>query len=190
MNLSETVRRYVAEARRSPALAVGAALDELDAASRLEFDRAFAVNAAAIAPHTWMARARLLAAEAETQPDQIPLGEPVEIVGFFPTLLTLEAGGTVPPLEAIDVMLELKRKELLTARAESGVAAGEDFRVVNLPMISSAVANRLIGYIADANDPVLTVKFRWAVEPAIVTALGWNDVQISLGIFVRPLGGK
>lgn len=190
MNLQEMVRRFVAEARRSPALAVGAALDELDKASLQEFEGAFNVNAAAVAAHTWMARAELQAALQESEPDVIALGEPIEIVGFFPTILATQGDPAIaPPMEAIDVMIELRRREWLTSRAESNVAAGEDARVVNLPMISSAVANRLIGYKADDKDPTLTMRFRWAVTPAVVAAMGWSNVQISVGIFVRPLRG-
>lgn len=188
-HLSHAVRRFVTEVRRSPALAVGTALDDLEREADRAFDGAYAATHSPVAKYTWMARAQLLPTEEESAPDQIPMGEPLEIVGVLPTILNLTQGATPVPLEAIDVLIEGKRKEFLTARAETAVAAGEDMRVVNLPMISAREANRLFGWRLDVADPTVTVQFRWAIPLAIVQALNFGTVQVSLGFFVRPLGG-
>lgn len=184
-NLIYDVRRFLADARRNPARAVGEALDELERAVDREFDGAFVAQTSPVARDTWMARAQLAAGAPESAPITVPLGEPVEIVGFLPTVLAL--GDTPPPPEAIDVWIEANRRDTITARAETGVAAGDDIRVVNLPMISAAVANRLIGWRLTAADPTIAVKFRWAVPLATVAAQGWSDAQVSLGLFVRPI---
>lgn len=186
-NLNFAVRRFLAEARRSPAAAVGTALDELEAEAARDLDGAFVARTSPVATNTWMGRATLRKTQPSTAPDIVAMGMPVEVVGFFPTILALEQGLTVPPLEAIDVHLELNRRDVITARAESGVQAGDPIDVVNLPMISSVVANRLIGWKLSAADPNISIEFRWAVPLAVVTALGWSDIQISLGMFVRRL---
>lgn len=186
MSLSMEVLRFVREARKRPALAVGEALDALEQQASASFDGGFATLTSPVAPLTWMTRSLLPITEQESQPDVVKLGEPIEIVGALPTVFKTSIAGTTPPLEAIDVFLELNRREQLTAQGEKGTTIGRDRTVVNLPMIS-VLAPRLMGLYLGAADPVLEVKFRWAIPFADIAALGFGDVQVSLGFFVRPL---
>ncbi|MBX3128390.1 MAG: hypothetical protein KF718_16830 [Polyangiaceae bacterium] len=188
-NLNFAVRKFLANARRSPVAAVGEALDELEREADKAFDGAYVSHTSPVATNTWMARMALLNTQQESAPDQISMGMPVEIVGFLPTILGLQDTDVLraPPMQAIDLSIELNRREVITARAESGAAAGEDVNVVNLPMVSARIANRLIGWRLSAADPTISIQCRWAVPLAIVTAMGWCDVQVSLGIFVRRI---
>lgn len=185
LSLALAVRRFVAAARRSPALAVGAGLDELDQIAEASIDAGgYVAQHAPIATDTWMSRVSLLTADDESEPDEVTVGEPARIVGFFPTLLLVENGKTLPPMEAIDVAIEFNKRRNITSKASSGQEAGTNAWFVNLPMIS-VLAPRLIGMRLSNADPRFSVSYRWAVDAATRAALGWGNVQVSLGAFMR-----
>lgn len=188
MDLSHEIRRYVREVRERPTLATGAALDALEDAAKHAFTGGFVTSTSPVAPLTWMSRAVLRKDQAESQSDELKLGEPIEIVGILPTILRADEDPLLvqPPIEAIDVFLELNRRDFLTAQGEKGTAPGRDKSVVNLPMIS-VQGPRLLGLVLDAADPIMSIRFRWAIPLALVASYGFADVQCSLGFYVRPL---
>jgi hypothetical protein len=183
------VLTFVREVRQRPALASGDALDALEQAAQRSFDGGFVTQTSPVAPLTWMSRSLLKKDQQESQPDELKLGEPIEIVGCLPTILANDEANPLllaPPAEAIDVFLELNRREQLTAQGEKGSAVGRDRTVVNLPMIS-VQGPRLFGLYLGAADPILSIRFRWAVPLSTVAAYGWADAQVSIGFYVRSL---
>jgi hypothetical protein len=188
-DLRYDVLTFIREARERPGLATGTALDALEASASRSFEGGFVTQTAPVAPLTWMTRSLLRKAQQESQPDELKLGEPVEIVGVLPTILANDEAfplAPAPPPEAIDVFLELNRREQLTAQGEKGTTPGRDRTVVNLPMISIN-GPRLFGLFLGSADPILSVRFRWAVPLTTVAAYGWADTQVSLGFYVRPM---
>jgi hypothetical protein len=185
--LGYKVRRFAAEARKSPALAVGKALDELERAVDRSFDGAFIASTQPVAPYTWQIRKTLLATTQESDSDEVLLGEPVEIVGMEPSILLVGTGPglVLPPIEAIDVFVQQDRKEVFTATARP--PGNQQPQLVNLPFMSTS--KRLFALMMDRKkvDPMISMKFRWAVPVATVAAFGWGDTQISVGMFVRTL---
>lgn len=186
-NLGIAVDRYIREVKTSPASSVGTALDELENASAQQtFDGSFWVPAAPVASHTWQLRSVLSCTATESDPDETELGYAIEILGMQPTLLAVGRNGKRPPMEAIDVSLRLNRRETFTHQVSKRANQNTSREVVNLPLLQASLP-RLLAIRAAEGSPVLSVQFRWAVPLDIVTARGWDDTQITLGFFVRPL---
>lgn len=188
LQLATEIARFVAGARQSPATAVDPAeLERLERAARAERHGCYIAQQAPVAPYRWMSRVVLSRTQEDSVTDSQPLGEPGEIVGLVPKLVVRGDGTTtLPPLEAIDVAIETRRKEEYTHRLEGQF--GPSTRFVNLPMISALLALRPLQIPLDVNnDPNITFQYRWAVPVVQVAAENWGDVQISLGILWRPL---
>jgi hypothetical protein len=192
--LSTRVLSFVAAARRSPAAAVSDdALEGLMRVARRELADRELAHYAPVTRFTWMGRTTLLRAEEQTAIERVPMGERGLIVGFIPTLQSLgpTADEVLPPLDAVDVSIELRSgKDLLTHRFEMNVASGGSSRFVALQFLSMAAdeGNRLVEWpMSEGMDPNLAFQFRWAIDSATRVAANFADVQISLGLIWLPL---
>jgi len=174
--------------RASPSLSVGPELERLkDMAEASDVANAYAQKSP-VANVTWMQRGLLLNTQQETAQIPMEVTYACKIVQCKPTVLLVDFGQETqfvePPLEAIDVFLQLDRHEVFTARQDKLVTAGQNVQVVNLAAFDDVVRS----FELDLNDDnnVLAVTFRWAVDLSVVTAAGWGSVQISLNWMVDP----
>jgi hypothetical protein len=177
--------------RENPARAVSPdELEELERFAREDRTRSFVARMSPEAPYTWMSRVQLDTVNDESDIDTIDdFGTPVTVVGLVPTILKLEAAKTLPPIEAIDVQISVDRgnREFITA-ANSPVSGGQERpQFASLVSVSAIIANRLLDLDLGLNDQVPTLSFvyRWTVDAATRTALGWSNVQISQGVLYR-----
>lgn len=173
--------------RASPSLSVGPELERLKAISD-EGDVAVAyAQKSPVANVTWMQRSILQAAKTEAPQMPMEITYACKIVGCVPTVLLVTAGQGIvePPLSAIDVFMQLDRKETFNARQDKLLAAGQDTQVANLAAFADTVRSFELDLNNDNN--VLTCTFKWAVDLTVVAAFGWGDVQISLNWFVDPV---
>lgn len=185
--LATEVRAFVQKAKASPASAVGVELEELEKAAKRGDDGSFAAFNAPVASTTWMVRGTLPVDQLEVDSTEIRFGEEVELVGAHIVLVSVDANPLlpVPPIAALDVQLKLNRKELYTAKLKQGPSEGpEDFCSLSALDVQAPRLFRLL--CAGSKDPILSMKFRWALPLAIVGTRGWAKTQISVNYFVRP----
>lgn len=188
--LQQMVREYVAEARGNPAWAVRReVLDELEQSASADFRGGYVTTTSPVAPITWMAKTKLLAADDETEFTPIEMGEPIEIVGVHAVVLGLEAGKVVLGPESLEVAVETVEgtgRRFTASKRQDG--ARRDATVCTLSSLDAQVANRLLAWKLGVEDPRLSFKVRWAIDDAATrAALNLSNVLVSLNLFVRPL---
>lgn len=191
VTLSSAVQRFISRARENPARAV--APDELETLEQyLRDDRTddFVARMAPEAPYTWTSRVELLTSADESQFDEIDnFGSPVTVIGLVPLILALESGKTAPPIEAIDVQINVDAgaRNFITAANTQPNSNQPRPQFAPLASVSALVANRLIRIDLGLNDQVAAMGFtyRWAVSSAVRTALNYSNVQVSMGVIYR-----
>jgi len=196
IELESGVLRYLARVRENPARAVAPEeLEELERYVREDRRRNYVARMSPVAKYTWTSRVQLDTSEDQSDIDTIDdFGCPVTIVGLLPLILALEASPdsptpgskVLPPIEAFDVQITLDRgaKELRTA-ANSPVSGGQERpQFAPLASVSAVIANRLLDQDIGRNEQLSNIAFayRWTVPSSVRTALGWSNVQISMGV--------
>jgi hypothetical protein len=191
IELSSAVLRHLSRVRENPARAVDPAeLEELERFVREDRTRSFVARMSPEAPYTWTSRVELDTTADESQVDTIEdFGSPVTIVGLLPTLLKLESAKTLPPIEGIDVQINIDRgaRSFITAANTQPNSQEPRPQYAPLSSVSAIVANRLLDLELGLNDQVPTMAFtyRWTVDAATRTALGWSNVQVSMAILYK-----
>lgn len=181
------VQDFVETARSKPAEAVGPALEKL---SQLAKDAHGISDTVAltcpVANTTWMSRATLSATARESNIDPLQIPYACTIVGALPTLLLVGTGANdiEPPMDAIDMFLQIDRKETFTARTDRITTQQQDSQVVNLSAFDPQRALRVLELQLRNEMNVVSVRFRWAVDLTLVAAFNWGDTQISINWFV------
>lgn len=178
---------FVQTARAKPAEAVGPALEKLaqSAKDSRRVSDAVAVTAP-LANTTWMSRATLAATARESNIDPLQIPYACTIVGALPTVLLVDTGANAiePPMDAIDMFLQIDRRETFTARTDRITNQQQDSQVVNLSAFNPRRSLRIIELQLRNEMNVVSVRFRWAVDLTLVAAFNWGDVQISINWFV------
>jgi len=193
IQLSSEVLRFVGRVREQPARAVDPdELERLERWARSDMSDAAVAQLSPTARLTWLSRVQLPVAQDESVEDTIEtFGRPVEIVGFFPSLLAL-SDDTLPPIEAIDVSISSTKGDtrFLTSANQTAQNPLVQPQYATLASQSATIANRLIRWRVgedSGGQALLSLKHRWNVSSAVRTALGWSDIQISVDIFYRLL---
>lgn len=186
-DLAQDVLEYDRVTTANPSEAVGSRRDALVAKARAALSGSYAAQTSPIAPLRWMNRVVLPQNVLQSEEDPLDFPFPVEIVGFIPTVLLVDTNAqrVQPPLEAIDVYIQLNNDAVLTNRANRVATQTQNFQVCNLPAISATVGNSLMGLVLSEPRNLVTVKFAWAVDLATVAALAYGDVQVSLNYVMR-----
>lgn len=142
---------------------------------------------AAVAPYTWEAQAVL--GRTVLQTGRIPLrfAKPVQIVGFYPSVIAdSNVGGLlVPTLDDILVLLDMNEEKRFTNRLEqtTGAATGAGF--VTLGALGSARAQRFLNLKVRNAAPDIGVQFRWKRDPS--GGAIYEDAMIGLAFFAKYL---
>lgn len=187
-HLRHYVSRYIREALQNPVLATSpGALEELRKVASQDFDGAFAALHAPVADYTWMTRGVLSPANDEASLDDFVFPNACEVVALIPTItsLAIAAPDVLPPLDALDVVLTVDRKDTFTARVTPNTSQAPS-DVVNLSMLS-VLTPRLLGLALRGPKPIITCKVRWAVPVAVRTFRNFGPVQVSIGFCVRDM---
>lgn len=188
--LRETVRDYVDSVRASPAAGLGPKFDELARAAADDHTGLAATLGTPIAEYTWMSSLDLLASQETTELGVVDIPNPIEVVGIKPLVIFIDTAGTQvePPISAIDLFLQLNRKDTLTARADKLQTLNDDTETCSLAAIDASIANRLIIKRMDANTTnVITWRLRWGVDATIRTALKYGNIRVRLNWYIRYL---
>lgn len=195
VSLSSAMLRHISRVRSNPALAVAPEeLAELERMCRDDLDGAAVAELSPTAPFTWTTRAQLITSEEESQADMIQtFGVPVEIVGFFPSLIAIEGDPKVlPPLAAIDVEISRTkgdRRNITSGNTAADNAAANLVRPTysSLASVSSTIANRLVRWRIRESQALLSFRFRWVPNATIRTAMAYSNVIVSLELIYRLL---
>lgn len=192
MSLGYEVLRYVDRIRNSQNPGVEGSdprlLSRLEKYAREAFEGIVALHAPA-SPMTWEV-VSILRGSTLTGP-RIPFRfpRPVEIVGFFPTLLPLipaSGGATVPSTDAIACQIDTDSQNYITSgdgiATNAGGTAGP---YVTLSSLSVQVP-RVLGYKLRNPTPDIGFTFRWKLATGL-TPFIFADTMISMTMFARYL---
>ena len=143
---------------------------------------------ASVAPFTWEVQATL--GRTTLQTGRIPLDfrGPVEIVGFYPSVIDGSAVGgglTVPGLDDILVLLDVNNEQRFTNRLEQTTAAATGAGFVTLGALGAARAQRFLDLKVRNARPDVGVQFRWKRDPS--GGAIHEDAIIGLAFFARYL---
>lgn len=187
--LRSAIAEFVETARAHPSDAVGPALERLDQFAKAQRGADSIALSARTANITWMSRTTLSPTSLDSTQEMIEIPYPCTIVGVLPTILLIDStqGLIEPPPEAIDMFLQVDRKDTFTARTDRNLTQLDDPQVVNLPAIDPRTALRVLELELGELKNYLAVRCRWAVPLATVAAFNWGTVQLSFNWYVDPL---
>ena len=190
--LRETVLDFVERVRARPSESVGPALDDLKQAAMRSEGHLAANLGTPIADYTWMSSLDLDPANNSTELDPVDIPHPLEIVGMKFGVILLDITGALvePPPEAIDIFLQINRKDTLTARADKVQTLNDDTEVVSMIALDATIANRIVRRRLDLNtDNTISWRLRWAVDAATRTGLKYSSVRVRMNWFINYLRG-
>ncbi len=186
MSLAFEVLRFVDRAFKSPADASNPVLlKKLEAYAKLAWEGIVALHAPA-SPMTWESVLIMRGAVQETTRTFFTFPRPVEIVGFFPTLIVLTTGGAITPsTDVIKVRIDSDNQNNLTAgEGVSTNAGGSAGPYVTLSAMSVQVP-RILGYKLTNPKPVIGFTYRWGQD--VAAGAVYKDCLVSMAMFARYL---
>lgn len=186
--LPQQIEEFAARVRQHPAEANGAALENLLQAARKDRSGNYTAQMSPAAPTTWLTRGILPSTVQATGTIPLYIPYPCRIVGAHIEHLGLPVDEQrAPPNQALDVYVQINRKDGITARADQNLAQDEDANVVSLYSLDAVIANRLIDLeLPETQGNHIGVQLRWSVPLATVASFGWSDVQVSINWFIDP----
>lgn len=189
MSLAYRILKFVDRAKKNPTDASDPRLlDQLARAAQEAFDGAFVAFSAPVSPLSWESVSILRGATLTGPRVPFRFPRPVEICGFFPTVLPIlpaSGGGTVPTTDSIACAIDTDNQNYLTAGdGISTNAGGTAGPYVTLSALSIQ-APRVVGYKLRNPTPDIGFTFRWKLDPQ--AGVIFRDVVIGMAIFARFL---
>lgn len=190
MSLGYEVLRYVDRCFRNPTDAGDPRLlKRLESYAKEAFEGIVALHAPA-SPMTWEVNALMLGAVQTSIRQSFRFPRPVEIVGFFPSVViaTPAGGGAVSPsADTIAVQIDTDNQAYLTsADGISSPAGGKASSFVTLSAMGVQVP-RIVGYKLRNPTPDIGFTFRWKQDVTQVAGGVYRDSMVSLAIYARYL---
>jgi hypothetical protein len=188
MSLGYEVLRFIDRVRRQPADGSDPRLlSRLEVYAKEAFEGIVALHAPA-SPMTWEINTFLDGTIQQTARQSFRFPRPVEIVGFFSTLVidVNSADLITPSLDAIAVQIDTDNQAFLTAAdGISSPAGGKAGTFVTVSAMDVQVP-RVVGYKLRNPTPDIGFTYRWkqltsADEPV------YDDAMISTAIYARYL---
>jgi len=186
MSLPYDILQYVARVKREPASGSDPRLlDILERKAKEAFEGIVTLTAPA-SPMTWEVNTVMLGAAQVTNRISFRFPRPVEIVGFFPTLVVLATGGTITPsTDVIAVQMDTDNQNYLTSGSgvstNAGGAAGP---FVTLSAMGVQVP-RVVGYKLRNPTPDIGFTYRWKQD--VSAGAVYKDTIVSLAMYARYL---
>lgn len=188
MSLGYEVLRFVDRVRKAPADGSDPRLlSRLEKYAKEVFEGIVALHAPA-SPMTWevvsILRGSTIA--GPRQPFRFP--RPVEIVGFFPTVIPIlpaSGGATIPTTDSIACQIDTDNQNYITSgdgiSTNAGGTAGPFVTLSSL----SVQTPRILGYKLRNPTPDIGFTFRWKIDPGATFI--FRDSLISMVIYARYL---
>jgi len=186
MSLAYAALRFIDRARKVPADASDPRLlDMLEKAAINAFEGIVALTAPA-SPMTWECNVNLLGNTQESNRISYRYPRPVEIVGYYPTLVVFGTVGITPSTDSIAVSIDTDNQNYLTSgEGVSTNAGGTAGPYVTLSAMSVQVP-RILGYKLKNPTPVIGFKYRWKQATSVATPI-YKDTLVSMTMFARYL---
>ncbi len=188
MSFAYEVLRFCDMAVNNPAMAGDRRyLDRLAKYAKEAFEGIVALHAPA-SPMTWETNALLAATVQESNRQSFRFPRPVEIVGFFPTIIVYgEEEVDVPTLDDISVRIDTDNQNYLTTGAgiSTPTGGGEIGPFVTLSAMSVQVP-RVVGYKLRNPTPDIGFTYRWKLATSADEPV-FQSSMISMAIFARYL---
>jgi hypothetical protein len=145
----------------------------------------YAAAHAPVAPFTWEVQAELARTQQETGRLPLRWNRPVEIVGFFATVVALNDDGGLlgPTTDDIQCAIGANQEERFTNRLEDAAATALEESFVTLSALSVEVP-RLVRIQLTNAGPQMDVAFRWKNHNPIASPR-FEDALISLALYCR-----
>lgn len=188
MSLRYEILRFVDRVRKQPSDGSDPRLlSKLERAAQEAFDGAFVAMSAPASPMTWET-VTILRGSSLTGP-RVPFRfpRPVEICGFFPTVLPIlpaSGGAVVPTTDSIACAIDTDNQNYLTSgdgiSTNAGSTAGPYVTLSGL----SVQTPRVLGYKLRNPTPDIGFQFRWKIDPGL-TPFIFRDVIISMTMYAR-----
>ena len=188
MALSYVALRFIDRVRKNPVEGSDPRLlDILEKAAIDAFEGIVALTAPA-SPMTWECKVNMLGTVQESNRVQFRYPRPVEIVGFYPSLVVFgtNAALVTPSTDSLDVSIDTDNQNYLTSgEGVSTSAGGTAGPYVTLSAMSVQVPRVLVDKLKNPT-PVVGFRFRWK-QPASVATPIYKDTTISMTMFARYL---
>lgn len=165
-----------------------------------EPEQTFAALHAPVAGFTWEVQADLLGSQNETGRIPIHFRQPVEIVGFYASVILLGNAPTGdvntnaiprrPTTRDVMALIDINQEDRITNRLESTSVAGPGQSYVTLESLSVQLPREQWIKVLNA-APDFGVQFRWAnLNPRDVDGDDewWHDARVKLAFFCKYLG--
>ncbi len=188
MSLRYEILRFVDRVRKQPADGSDPRLlAKLERMAQEAFDGAFVALSAPASPMSWESVSILRGATLTGPRVPFRFPRPVEICGFFPTVLPIlpaSGGATVPTTDSIACAIDTDNQNYMTAgdgiSTNAGSTAGPYVTLTSL----SVQAPRVLGYKLRNPTPDIGFTFRWKLDPGAAPGI-FRDVIISMTMFAR-----
>lgn len=153
----------------------------------------FAALHAPVAPFTWEVRSLINSTILETGRIPIHFNQPVEILGFKPTVILsgVALGGTrrIPTTNDLMILFDINQRERLTNRLESTSTAGIGQAYVTLETFN-VITPRLIRIRMQNEAPDVGIQYRWSQDPAPGGVPIYESAIVSLAFFCRYIADE
>ena len=190
MSLAYEALRYVDRALKDPAWAGDPnALRRLANYAKEAFEGIVALHAP-VSPMSWELNTFLDGAAPASQRNSFKFPRPVEVIGFFSSLVVSPAedqeGFLTPSLDVIAVQIDSDNQAYLTsADGISTIAGGKAGTFVTLAAMDVQVP-RLVGYKLRNPSPVLGFTYRWKIDPTFTDeAQVYKSCMVSTCVYAR-----
>jgi hypothetical protein len=202
MHLAYSIAEFLRQLEESPDKKPSAGLVAwLRAQARRGFEGAFVALHAPMAPFTWETFVDLHGAERETGRVAAQFRGPVEIVGFFPTVVPirpvadpLPAGQVLATPDDVLVNIDANEEDRYTntkGEGQTSTAIGQLGAFVTLSSLAAqGNPGRLTGICLRNASPDLGFTYRWKQPPPAVAPFFFPDVIIGMAMFCRYLDRK
>jgi hypothetical protein len=189
MSLGYECLRFVDRVRRDPSAGSDPRLlARLEKYAKEAFEGIVALHAPA-SPMTWETVSILRGSSLTGPRTPFRFPRPVEIVGFFPTVLPIlpaSGGATVPTTDSIACQIDTDNQNYITSGdGISTNAGGTAGNFVTLSALSVQVP-RVVGYKLRNPTPDIGFTFRWKIDPGASPFI-MRDVIIGMVIYARYL---
>jgi hypothetical protein len=190
MSLSYEVFRFIDRVRKQPSDGSDPRLlSRLEVYAKEAFEGIVALHAPA-SPMTWESSTLLNGAVQTTNRIGFRYPRPVEIVGFFPTLVVLEPEDEdsdliTPSTDVISVSIDTDNQNYLTSgEGISTNAGGTAGPYVTLSAMSVQVP-RVVGFKLRNPTPDIGFTYRW--KQSVAAGAVYKNTIVSLAMFARYL---
>jgi hypothetical protein len=189
MSLGYEVLRFVDRVAQDPSAGTDPRLlARLAKYAKEAFEGIVALHAPA-SPMTWETRSILRGSTAQGPRVPFRFPRPVEIVGFFPSVIPIlpaSGGANVPTTDSIACAIDTDNQNYMTSgdgiSTNAGGTAGPFVTLSSL----SVQAPRVVGYKLRNPTPDIGFTFQWKIDPG-ATPFIFRDSIIGMVIFARYL---